>query len=59
MSTFDEEKSRTREIIDALNAPAKQVSDHWKYWSYWRRNWKVVDLDKDMVNGDRRTMLEA
>jgi hypothetical protein len=49
----DNDNARTKEVIEALNAPSKQVFDHWRYWTWWRNNWSVADLTK------KRAMLEA
>ena len=54
-SKMNDDNARTKEIIEALNAPAKEVFDTWRYWTWWRNNWAIVDL-KDNT---KRTMLEA
>jgi len=45
--------TRTKEVIEALNAPATQLEEHWFYYQWWRKNWAIADLTK------KRAMLEA
>lgn len=47
------EAARTKEIIEKLNGPATQIREHWAYFHWWQKNWKIANLNK------KRAMLEA
>jgi hypothetical protein len=37
--------TRTKEVIEALNAPGNLVSEWWSYMIFWKINWDVINLE--------------
>lgn len=41
---MNNDNARTKEVIEALNAPATLVEEFWSYFFFWRINWDVIPL---------------